>query len=162
MDVEYTSGLYCHAVSDVLVRLPEPAEQVFRGGWRRQQQSDLARAAAALCSRWKWPARKCSVPNSCAKACRGCQIDVPLDGAREFVLKVSDGGDGIGCDQADWADARVTLADGKEVALGDLPLLDTMTAPFSTDPPFSFAVDGKPSAELLKNWKRSHQVAPTG
>ncbi len=87
----------------------------------------------------------------------GVGIEVPLAGAREFVLKVSDGGDGIGCDQADWADARVTLADGKIVALGDLPLLDTMTAPFSTDPPFSLAVDGKPFAELLKNWKRSHQ-----
>jgi hypothetical protein len=38
------------------------------------------------------------------------------------VLEVGDGGNGIGCDWADWADAKVILADGKEIWLADLPL----------------------------------------
>jgi len=35
------------------------------------------------------------------------EIDVPLAGARELRLVASDGGDGIGCDMANWAEARL-------------------------------------------------------
>jgi hypothetical protein len=49
---------------------------------------------------------------------------VDLAGSSEFVLEVSDGGDGIGWDWADWAEAKAILADGKEAWLGDLPLND--------------------------------------
>jgi len=52
-------------------------------------------------------------------------VKVDLGNATEFDLKVEDGGGGVifrnTFDQADWADARVTLADGKTVWLGDLP-----------------------------------------
>ena len=34
----------------------------------------------------------------------GAPIEVELRGSREFELRVEDGGDGISCDQADWAD----------------------------------------------------------
>ena len=47
---------------------------------------------------------------------------VELAGAREFELLVDDGGDGIACDQADWAEAKVTLKDGSDLWLSDLPL----------------------------------------
>ena len=81
-------------------------------------------------------------------------VNVDLDGATEFVLPVDDGGDGIGCDQADWAEAQVMLEDGRELWLGDLPLVEGAgRKPLSTEPPFSFTYDGKPSAELLPHWK---------
>ena len=55
----------------------------------------------------------------------GVPVKVDLGNATEFDLKVEDGGGGVvfgnHFDQADWADARVTLADGKTVWLGDLP-----------------------------------------
>jgi hypothetical protein len=35
-------------------------------------------------------------------------LTVPLDGADELRLVVTDAGDGINCDHADWADARLT------------------------------------------------------
>ena len=80
-------------------------------------------------------------------------IEVDLQGARAFVLEVGDAGDGIGWDQADWADAQVELADGKTLWLGDLPILDDQLGLFSADPPFSFTYNGKPSAEFLGTWK---------
>lgn len=35
-------------------------------------------------------------------------VTVPLDGADELLLEVTDAGDGISCDMANWADARLT------------------------------------------------------
>jgi alpha-galactosidase len=66
---------------------------------------------------------------------------------------VGDGGDGITCDQADWADARITLADGKRVWLSDLPCAGGPAMAEPASPPISFTYDGRPSAELLRSWK---------
>ena len=35
------------------------------------------------------------------------KISIPLDGAEELTLVVTDAGDGITCDHADWANARL-------------------------------------------------------
>jgi alpha-galactosidase len=82
----------------------------------------------------------------------GVSVGAPLGGAQEFTIAVSDGGDGIACDQADWADAQVTLTDGTAVWLADLPLADG-PATRDTEPPFSFVYGGRPSAELLPTWR---------
>jgi len=85
---------------------------------------------------------------------------VPLKGANKFEIRVKDGGDGRGWDQALWADAVVKFQDGSSVRLQDLPLAGTGGKRLSlTEPPFSFFYDGKPSNELLKNWlvKRNSQ-----
>jgi len=49
-------------------------------------------------------------------------VDIGLDGATEFVLTVTDGGDGHQHDNANWAAASVVLADGKTLPLDELPL----------------------------------------
>jgi len=86
-------------------------------------------------------------------------IDIPLNGAREFEIRVKDGGDGRGWDQALWADAVIKLQDGSRMALQDLPLRQTGTKKLSlTQPPFSFVYDGKPSAELLKGWQAKYDT----
>jgi len=83
-------------------------------------------------------------------------VDVPLNGARQFEIRVKDGGDGRGWDQALWADAEVRLRDGAGTLLQDLPLGQIGAAkPSLTQPPFSFIYDGKASTELLKSWKGS-------
>ena len=74
---------------------------------------------------------------------------VELRGATELVLEVSDGGDGISCDQADWADAQAELEDGRKVWISDLPMVLRHRGPQGTLPPFSFSVGGMPSADLL-------------
>jgi len=86
----------------------------------------------------------------------GVPVKVDLGNATEFDLIVEDGGGGVvfgnHFDQADWADARVTLADGKTVWLGDLPT-GPLRPPFTTEVPFSFRYGDRPSSYLLKMWE---------
>ena len=82
----------------------------------------------------------------------GKPVAVDLGGASEFVLQVEETPDGISCDQADWAEAKVSLKDGQELWLADLPLREGERGPESTALPFSFTYDGKPSSELLRGW----------
>ena len=116
-------GLYCHAHSQIVVQTGhrggvfsavvgvDSNEQTIGGrgsvhfavqaGGRERFKSPLLREGAA-----------------------GAVVKVALDGAREFALLVEDVGDGIACDQADWAEARVKLKDGRELWLAELPLIE--------------------------------------
>jgi alpha-galactosidase len=86
-------------------------------------------------------------------------IDVPLNGARQFEIRIKDGGDGRGWDQGLWADATIKLQDGGSVRLQDLPLGETAPKAISaTEPPFSFVYGGKPSSDLLKTWQVGRDV----
>jgi alpha-galactosidase len=79
-------------------------------------------------------------------------ISVNLQGQKSFALLVDDAGDGISCDQADWADAKIIYTDGTEQFLSDLPIYHGNEKPISTDPIFSFQYGGKNSREFLANW----------
>jgi alpha-galactosidase len=152
-DQSYTRGLYCHAVSKVIVRLPGGgAEFTAIAGLDRNEQTSGGRGSVHFVvqvngqERFKSPLLR--------EGMAGAPIKVNLGGATEFILLVDDGGDGIGCDQADWAEARVKLEDARELWLADLPLTEGAgRKPLSTDPPFAFTYDGKPSTDLLKSWK---------
>ncbi len=80
-------------------------------------------------------------------------------GTGHLDLVVTDGGDGPGFDQADWADAQFVLADGAIRFLDDNQpdalLLDEA-------PPFSFVVGGKAAAELLPAWSRTVKSQEAG
>ncbi len=55
---------------------------------------------------------------------------VALDGAAEFTLTALNEGGGDGNrDYADWADAKVTLEDGRELWLGEMPMQDRRSLP---------------------------------
>ena len=82
-------------------------------------------------------------------------IEVPLAGAREFRLKVDDGGDGRNCDQADWGDARVVLEDGTELYLDEMMSQTAVSAQL----PFSFVYGGRPSREFIGSWKRACKLS---
>lgn len=84
-------------------------------------------------------------------------VSVELKGAREFKLVLT----AVGTheptyqaewDQADWADARVTLATGATIWLADLPV-GPLPGAYSSDPPFSFLYEGRNSSEFLKSWR---------
>lgn len=47
-------------------------------------------------------------------------IDIPLAGAKELFLVVTDGGNGFSADWADWAEPRLILANGSEKKLTDI------------------------------------------
>ncbi|MBI5091432.1 MAG: alpha-galactosidase [Candidatus Hydrogenedentes bacterium] len=155
-DKEYTRGLYCHAVSKVIVRLPG-AGKTFNAvaGVDSNEQTSGGRGSVVFSvsaggtERFRSGVMREGMP--------GAPVEVDLGGATEFVLEVGDAGDGISCDQADWAEARVILADGRALMVGNLPLLGgSDAAAITTEPPFSFTYGGKPFAEILKDeasWK---------
>ncbi len=154
----YTHGLFCHANSRIVVRLPGPG-RAFRAivGLDSNEQTVPGRGSVIF-----------SVSVGGKEAFRspvvregmdGLPVEVPLNGEREFTLAVSDAGDGISCDQADWADARITLADGSRAWLADLPLADG-PALVGVEPPFSFTYGGRPSAGLLPTWRLERASRP--
>jgi alpha-galactosidase len=148
---EHTRGLFCHAMSKVVVTLPGPG-RTFSAlvGLDSNEQTRPGRGSVAftVTVAGKEAFRSGVMREGMAEA----PVEVPLGGATTFTLEVDDAGDGIACDQADWAEAKAVLNDGTEVWLADLPLTQQSAAPHA-GPPFSFVYDGKPSAELLPQWK---------
>ncbi len=48
------------------------------------------------------------------------EIDIDIKGSKELHLVITDGGNGYGCDWADWAEPRLISATGKETKLTEL------------------------------------------
>ncbi len=153
---QYTRGLYCHAASKLVVHLPGPGHKIRAVvGVDSNEQTRGGRGSVVFTIQaggkelYRSPLMR--------EGRRGEAVEVDLAGAKEFIMEAADGGDGIACDQADWADAHVVLADGGIVWLGDLPELGQVRSSFTTDLPFSFTLDGQPAAQALKGWKMERQ-----
>jgi alpha-galactosidase len=91
-------------------------------------------------------------------------VKVELGGATEFRLKLAAVGERprtyqAEWDQADWADAKVELSDGRTLWLADLPR-GPLPGPFSAEPPFSFRYGDRPSSALLRTWPVSRTSRP--
>ncbi|MBI5093533.1 MAG: NPCBM/NEW2 domain-containing protein, partial [Candidatus Hydrogenedentes bacterium] len=69
-------------------------------------------------------------------------ISVNLDGAKYLALIVTDGGDGISCDHADWADAHFTLKPGASEAPGPLQFNDEPPPPIASGTPAEPQIHG--------------------
>ncbi len=91
----------------------------------------------------------------------GTVVDTDLGGASEFALEDGNHKNANWCSEAVWANARVTLENGKTLWLGDLPIAP-LNRSFSTAPPFSFIYAGKPSGEFLKTWKLERSMQTLG
>ncbi len=156
----FTRGLYCHAVSEVLVRLPGPGKSFTatvgidtNGNYTGGSTEFMVQIGGkrVFCS----PVMHRGEP--------GVPVAVDLGGAREFTISAGNGGDDINSDQASWADAKAVLADGREIWLGDLPLIPAAVRHRqAAAPPFSFVYDDKPSDELLAGWKFREDARPLG
>ncbi|MHB0959756.1 MAG: alpha-galactosidase [Pirellulaceae bacterium] len=156
---EYRHGLFTHAPSDVLVKLPMPGQAFTarvgvdtnsqtRGG---QGSVTFAVVVGEASEVFRSPVLHEGQP--------ALPVRVDLAGAREFRLQVSDGGDGISCDQAVWVEAEVTLVDGTIMQVGDLPIVDGHAdSAYSKDPPFSFQYGETAFADLLPRLVRQSQV----
>ena len=141
-DKEYTRGLYCHAVSKVVVRLPGPGKSFSAiAGVDSNDQTSGGRGSVVFAV--KVNDKEAFRSPLMREGMAGVPVSVPLDGASEFTLEIGDGGDGISCDQSDWVEAKVALADGRELWLGDLPLIGKPREPYSAQPPFSFKYGGR-------------------
>ena len=150
---EFQHGLGTHANSEIVLHLP-PGARAFKAfvgvdnnfdtqGRFGSVQFSVEIAGKELFRTATLKGGQEAVPVS---------VDLP-EGTRALTLKVDTTPDGPGSDQADWADARIVLADGREV------WADEDRIPFLVgNPPFSFTYDGKPSGDLLKNWPRSAET----
>jgi hypothetical protein len=97
---QYSRGLYCHAVSKVVVRLPGPGKSFSAlVGVDSNEQTSGGRGSVvfSVTVNGKEGFRSQVMREGMA----GVPVNVPLDGSREFVLEVGDAGDGISCDQSD-------------------------------------------------------------
>ncbi len=148
-DKLYQRGLFCHAVSKILVQLPKPAKTFSAVvGVDSNNQTAGGRGTVIFSVTvgdkvaFRSPLMREGMP--------GAEATADLAGAKQFTLEVADGNDGISCDQADWADAEVTLEDGSTLWLADLPILGSQCRTYTTGLPFSFTYADKPGAELLK------------
>ena len=153
-NTEYAHGLLCHAISRIVARLPGPGRtftatvgvDTNAGGGSVVFSVKVAGKEA-----FRTDVMHCGDP--------GVAVSVDLGGATEFTLGAGDAGDGIACDHADWAEAEVTLVDGTQVRLPDLPLMAPEPRPrLAVAPPFSFAYAGRRSDELLPAWRFTESV----
>jgi len=149
---DYSRGIFCHAPSKIVVRLPGPGKTFHcEVGLDSNEQTSGGRGSVVF-----------SVVLGVKEGMRSAvlregmppvEVNVDLGGTTEFLLQVGDAGDGFACDQADWADARITLADGRTVWLDELPTPLGPSVVEVGEPFFSFTYGGRPSSQLLKTWK---------
>jgi alpha-galactosidase len=147
---DFEHGLGTHAFSEIRVAVPKGAGEfkAFAGidnNYDTQGSKGSAEFIVELDG--KEAARTPVLRGSDAGVAVSVAVD---DTARELVLKVTDGGDGPGCDQADWADAQFVMGDGTVRQIDE----DQSRLPFAhAKPPFSFTYNGVSSDTFLDGWK---------
>lgn len=152
---QFEGGLYCHAPSNVSVFLPGPGKSFAATigiDSRAGGGSIIFVVSAGGKELFRSPVMHGGEP--------GMPINLDLNGADTLQLEISDAGDGISCDQGNWAEARVTLSDGSIAALGNMPIRSSaLRTAFNPEPFFSFVYDGKPSSEFLERWNKEQLPA---
>jgi alpha-galactosidase len=146
-DAEYKRGLFCHAPSRIRVKLPGPGKtfsSVVGLDANGCEGSVVFSVLAGDEEVFGSDVLQSGVP--------GAPVQVDLNSVTEFSLTIDPTSDGISCDQANWADAKVTMIDGREIWLDELQLIDERrTKPVRL--PFSFRYDGRPSHAInLEAW----------
>ncbi len=154
---EYNQGLYCHAPSHLDVIIPEGGSR-FEAlvGIDSNDQTSGGRGSviASLVIdgvvTWKSEVLREGMPL--------VPVSVDLKNEKRFSLILADSGDGISCDQFDWAEARVILKGGKEVWLSDLPLVIPRPQPYTNEYPFSFVYADRSSRDRFHAWTRERSM----
>lgn len=147
---KYNRGLYCHADSHLHVNLPAAGKR-FIADIGVDTNGDTYNGKGSVKFIVKSGDKELYASDVIREGGAPIPLSIDLSGSKSFELIVDSCGE-ISCDQSDWANARVELEDGKIVWLDELPFTNPSAAAPCTDPFFSFNYDGKPSAELLKDW----------
>lgn len=158
-DARYTRGLYCHAPSRILVKLPGPCK-MFTAIVGIDNNGNYSGGTVVF--KVSVNGRESFSTPVMRRGESGVPVRVELKGATEFMLVVTDAGDNFNSDQASWAEAKVALNDGSEVWLGDLPLIQQSRPVPNTELPFSFQFNGKSAGELLNQWPLTRTTRSLG
>ena len=154
----YTNGLAFNATKHILVHLGKPARR-FTADIGLENNDDTrrgeAQGAGSVTFHVLVGGKEVFASAVRRRKDGPLALNVPLDGAREFEIRVGDGGDGRGWDQALWAEATVLLEDGSSASLHALPWESN---PFG----LSFQYGGASSADLLGQWSRKAEEHAPG
>jgi len=159
-DRRFARGLGTHATSEIVIKLAAPAKEFSAQAGIDNNHDTKGQHGSAI-----FAVEADGKELFRSGICRGGGAPVPvkadLAGARRLVLRVLDAGDGPAHDQADWAEAMITMADGKQLFLDEVPAMGAELG-LARQTPFSFVYGGKSSADLLAGWKRAEQKEPAG
>ena len=148
---EYESGLFCHAPSRLKIHLAKAAKR-----FTADIGIDVNRTTSSGSGSVQFMVIVDDREIFHSETLHGTQeaipLDLPLHGAQEFILAINDSGDGISCDQSNWANAKVEFEDGSFVWLGDLPVTNQPGPKWETGVPFSFVYDGVHSSQFIQSW----------
>jgi alpha-galactosidase len=157
-DEEYPRGVAMPSPGEIHVTLPEAGEwfEAIVGvdsndlGYYSNQGRGGVEASVEVAGReaFRSPLLKEGMP--------GVPVKVRLNGSREFRLRLRAAGEKsrfhqAEWDQADWAMAKATLAGGAVCWLSGLPV-GPLEPPPAAGLPFSFRYEGRPAADLLREW----------
>ena len=163
-DKKYMRGLYCPSEGRIVVHLPGPGKsfEAIVGVDSNRVTSFYSNAGrGSVIARVEVGGKELYRSAVMREGIPGAKVTVDLKGATEFVLELSDAGSGtvqgVNFNQADWAEARVTLIDGRTVWLGGMPV-GPLRDDYTPEPPFSFQYQTRPSGEFLKKWERKHTL----
>jgi len=153
----YSRGLYCHAVSKIVVTLPGPAKR-FTAEVGLDHNEDTFRGRGSVVFSVIVSDQIAFKSDIMTVNTPPIPVDVDLKGVTSFIMEIGDAGDGIGWDQSNWADAKVVLENGTQLWLGDMEIRDKRYAgqlvPISRSStlPFAFLYDGAASDTILRTW----------
>lgn len=151
----FEHGLGTHANSEIAVTFPAGA-QTFQAAVGIDNNYDTQGTRGSVQFAVRVGDRELLRTPVCKGGDEPRPISVTLPaGATELTLLVETTADGAAYDQADWADARVVLSDGRLCWL-DEPRPHFFLAQPQT--PFSFVYDGVSSRELLGGWPHEATV----
>ena len=161
-DKTFERGLYCHAPSRINVFLPKPAKRFLGVAGIDVNADQTKNGNGSVRFHVLKQGNELFATDVLRGNEKGVDIDVQLNGAEEFSLTIDDGGDGISCDQSDWADARVEFEDGEIFYLSDLDLVseNIYDRTLELDFPFSFVYNGQSSKDFLKHWDLIRETSP--
>ncbi|MDR3109015.1 MAG: NPCBM/NEW2 domain-containing protein [Planctomycetaceae bacterium] len=150
----FSRGLYVHANSHVRIVLPQPAKKLTATlGIDSNPQTSGGRGSVIFII--KTDDKEVFRSERLTEGMKPVSLQIDIGGVREFDLIVNDAGDGISCDQSDWADVKVELADGTTLFLDELPFQNTVQ---DTGLPFSFQYGDINSVEFLKQCRFTKTV----
>ena len=108
--VKYAHGLFCHAPSRIVVRLPGPGK-TFKSSIGLDSHSGGGSVVFSV----KVNDKSAFQSEVIKQGMDPMPVNVDLAGSTQFTIEVDSTSDGISCDQANWADAKVVLANGKSI-----------------------------------------------
>ena len=153
----YSRGLYCHAVSKIVVTLPGPAKR-FTAEVGLDHNEDTLRGRGSVVFSVIVNDKIAFKSDIITVKTPPIPVDVDLKGVTSFIMQIGDAGDGIGWDQSNWADAKVVLENGTQLWLGDMEIRDKRYAgqlrPIdrSSTLPYAFLYDGAASDAILRTF----------